>query len=137
MRLNKTTEYAIRVLLHLVQHDESPCSTNTLHKHLDIPYKYLGRLMKNLTDAGFLNSTRGKAGGYRLVKGMDKISLRQVIEALEGVDDFQHCILGLPECSDSDPCVMHERWGKERQRIEKMFTNVSLKELATKKNLRS
>jgi Rrf2 family protein len=137
MRLNKTTEYAIRVLLHLAQHGDTPCSTNTLHQQLDIPYKYLGRLMKNLTDAGFLNSTRGKAGGYRLARDKAKISLHQVIEAVEGVDDFQHCILGLPECSDSDPCVMHERWGKERERIRKMFANVSLKDLARKKDLRS
>ena len=137
MRLNKTTEYAIRVLLYLVQHGDSPCSTNTLHQTLDIPYKYLGRLMKNLTDAGFLKSTRGKAGGYQLAKNMTKISLHQVIEALEGVEDFEHCILGLPDCSDTDPCVMHERWGKERERIKKMFTNISLENLAAKKGLRS
>jgi len=137
MRLNKTTEYAIRVLLHLVQHDDTPCSTNKLHQQLGIPYKYLGRLMKNLTDAGFLKSTRGKAGGYQLVRDTSRISLHQIIEALEGVDDFERCILGLPECSDTDPCVMHERWGKERERIKKMFANVSLKDLAAKKDLRS
>lgn len=136
MRLNKTTEYTIRVLLYLVQHGDTPRSTNTLHQQLGIPYKYLGRLMKNLTDAGLLNSTRGKAGGYRLAKDAAQISLHLVIETLEGGGDFERCILGLPECSDTDPCVMHERWGKERERIKKMFANVSLHDLATKKNLR-
>ena len=136
MRLTKTTEYAIRVLVFLVHHERAPCSTYSLHRALDIPYKYLGRLMKTLTDAGLLTSTRGKAGGYQIKGDTTRIDLHQVIDAVEGVDDFERCILGFADCSDTNPCVMHDRWGKQRKLIKEMFTTVSLADLAAKTDLR-
>jgi len=136
MRLSKTSVYAIRVLVYLAQQSELPCSTNTLHQALDIPYKYLGRLMKMLTDAGFLVSTRGKAGGYRIKGDASQISLHQIIDAVEGVQDFERCLLGLPNCSDTNPCVLHDRWGEQRETIKKMFQSVMLSDLASKTHLR-
>jgi Rrf2 family protein len=137
MRLSKTSEYAIRVLVYLAQQSKLPCSTNTMHQALGIPYKYLGRLMKMLTDAGFLIATRGKAGGYRIKGDAAEITLHQIIDAVEGVQDFERCILGLPQCSDTNPCVLHDQWGEQRERIKKIFQRVTLSDLASKTHLRS
>jgi len=123
--------------LYLVQHGERTYSTRSLYLALDIHYKYLGRLMKTLTDAGFLIARRGKTGGYRLAAGVAQINLHRIIEELEGLEDFERCILGLPECSETQPCVMHQRWSRERERIKRMFATVSLIDLAARSDTRS
>jgi len=67
MRFQKTTEYAIRVMVFLAAHEEEVFSASRLHEILNIPYKYLGRLMNHLTRAGFAGVRRGKQGGYRII----------------------------------------------------------------------
>jgi Rrf2 family protein len=136
MRFSKTSEYAIRVLVTMVQEGPGPYSTYRLHKSLNIPYKYLGRLMKRLADAGFLDSVRGKAGGYHLRGDTTQIYLYQVVAAVEGLDDFDRCILGLPNCSDENPCSLHHQWGPHRDAIQTMLQSVSLAELAAKRGTR-
>jgi len=138
MKISSQEEYGLRCLLQVARDPSTtPVPISEIASREGLSVEYVGKLLMKLRKGGLVSSVRGKAGGYQLVRDTSRISLHQIIEALEGVDDFERCILGLPECSDTDPCVMHERWGKERERIKKMFANVSLKDLAAKKDLRS
>lgn len=105
-------------------------SVNELHRALDIPYKYLGRLMPRLAEAGMVQALKGKNGGYRLVEPLDKVRTGQVIEVVEGWGEYNQCILGFQECSSRNPCPIHNYWAPIKSQIVDMFHNLTLKDLA-------
>ncbi len=129
MRFQKTTEYAIRVMVFLASYPEQRFSVNVLHKKLNIPYKYLGRLMHTLSQTGMVEVEQGKHGGYKVNSNLDKIYLYQVIGAVEGLENYDRCILGFPECSDENPCPLHKAWLERREAIKEMIYNTTLADL--------
>jgi Rrf2 family protein len=136
LRFQKTTEYAIRVMVYLANNQEEWYSTNKLHQMLDIPYKYLGRLMHTLTQAGFLEVAMGKDGGYRINKDRYPIFLYEIVGVIEGLDSFNRCILGFPECSDENPCSLHKYWLQHQPGLKDMIYNVNLKDLEDTMNIK-
>jgi Rrf2 family protein len=130
MILTKTTEYAVRVLTYMASHDKELFSANYLHKELNIPYKYLTRLMTDLSKQGCLVSVKGRDGGFRLVKDVKTITLANIIEAVEGMDSFNACILGFHECSSENPCAMHYVWEENKKNFIKTLKNTSLYDLS-------
>ena len=129
MRLSKTTEYAIRVLVYMAAKDRELYSVTHLSKHLRIPYKYLARLMTRLGQAGFLKATQGKKGGYTIFRPLDEIFIYQIVKVVEGLENYHRCVLGYPECSDSDPCPMHHLWEEHLLGIRKMIYDHTLADL--------
>ncbi|MGD9486973.1 MAG: Rrf2 family transcriptional regulator [Calditrichaceae bacterium] len=134
MRLSKTTEYAIRALIYLANDENQIYSVNHLHKELDIPYKYLAKLMHDLSEAGLVSSLQGNQGGYRIIRDKSDIYLYQIVDVVEGLEDYTRCILGFDSCTDEDPCPMHFYWQEERGHLKEMLYKISLGDLC--KNLR-
>jgi len=129
MRFQKTTEYAIRVMVFLADHDDQRYSVNALSKSLKIPYKYLGRLMNKLSGAGLVDVTQGKHGGYHISQSLQTIYLYNIVGLVEGLDNYDRCVLGFPECSDEHPCSLHQIWLSRQETIKEMLYNTSLADL--------
>lgn len=129
MRFYKTSEHAIRAIIYISLNAERNVSVAELHEQLSIPYKYVGRLMPKLARAGLVQVQRGKEGGYRLNKPLKEILVRDIIEAVEGLDNYTRCILGFPKCSDQNPCPVHKYWGPIRDRILTDFLDRNLEDL--------
>ena len=136
MRFQKTTEYALRVMVYLWNNTDELYSVNRLHKILDIPYKYLGRLMHTLTGAGFLEVVQGKMGGYQINQQKSQIYLYEIIGAIEGLESYERCVLGFPECSNENPCSLHNIWLKNQQNLKEMVYNTNLTDLSRDKNFK-
>lgn len=129
MKFQKTTEYAIRVMVFLAKHRDKRFSANSLHRQLEIPYKYLARLMSKLSAAGLVEVLPGKLGGYKITRELSTIYLYQITGLVEGLEDFDRCILGFPECSDENPCSLHSHWLQQRENIKDMLYKTSLADL--------
>ncbi|MHB0955166.1 MAG: RrF2 family transcriptional regulator [Pirellulaceae bacterium] len=109
-----TSEYALRALVQLAR---EPAGVSVLGQHLaeraHIPANYLSKILWTLRNAGFLETTRGHGGGYRLAKPADQITLIEIVRHFEGVSAEPGCLLGEPhECSDQTPCSAHGAWKK-------------------------
>jgi len=130
MRFQKTTEYALRVMVFLWNNKDELYSANRLHKILNIPYKYLGRLMHTLAEAGFLEVEQGKMGGYQINPVKNQIFLYEIIGAIEGLENYERCVLGFPECSNENPCSLHKIWLLQQQNLKDMVYNVCLTDLS-------
>jgi Rrf2 family protein len=130
MRFSKTTEYAIRVMVFLSDHHDRPHSVNRLHRTLNIPYKYLGRLMIKLAVKGLVKATQGKQGGYQINKNRSPIYLYEIIDIVEGLENYDRCILGFENCSDSNPCPLHTVWEPQQKSIKQMVYDTSLDDLS-------
>jgi Rrf2 family transcriptional regulator, iron-sulfur cluster assembly transcription factor len=129
MRLSKTTEYAVRALTFMAQNLDSLVSVNALSKTLGIPYKYLARLMTQLSQAGLVDSAQGKKGGYRIARPLNEIYLYHVVDTVEGLANYHRCVLGFPECNDEDPCSMHHLWEPHLIGIRHMIYENTLADL--------
>ncbi len=129
MRFQKSTEYAIRAMVYLAKHPGERLSARSLHQALDIPYKYLGRLMSSLAGEGLVSVKYGKHGGYQITKDLDTLYLHHIADVVEGLEDYERCILGFTECSDDNPCALHERWLARREDIKAMLYETSLADL--------
>ena len=102
---------------------------------LDIPYKYLTRIMTQLVDAELILSIRGREGGYKLVN--DDISKICIYDILNAVNESLHsssCILGGTCCDEQKKCVLHDEWKKPRNLIVEMFKNTTLEMIKHKKD---
>ncbi len=108
---------------------EKRYSARFLVEKLKISDKYLRRLMTDLSKAGFVLSIQGREGGYMFAKSISLIYLSEIVDAVEGMDKYMCCILGFDECSDSNPCVMHNSWLPMREELLNTFKNKTLSSL--------
>lgn len=136
MKFSKTTEYAIRVMVFLSDHREELYSVNRMHSALNISYKYLGRLMSKLAAAGLVEVVQGKQGGFRINHAREPIYLYQVIDVVEGLNNYQRCVLGFKTCSNENPCPLHQHWLEPLEKIKKMIYEVDLGSLSEQKKLK-
>jgi len=129
LRLCKSSEYAIRCLVYMATTDADVCPVKHLADELKIPYKFLGRLMGRLRDAGFVESFRGQSGGYRIARPLDEIHLEQIVDTVEGLEIYDRCLLGFDICDEDNPCPMHEFWQGPRENIRSMMADVTLADM--------
>lgn len=85
MRVSTRSDYGLRALIELAGHyGRGPLQSSGIALRRHIPEQYLDQLLTALRKAGFIRSVRGPAGGHELVRDPNTITVREVIEALEG-----------------------------------------------------
>jgi Rrf2 family protein len=85
VRVSAKGEYAIRAMLDLAMHDgESLSPIQDIASRQRIPQRYLEQVLLQLKRGGLLHSKRGSAGGYRLARAADRITVGDVLRAVEG-----------------------------------------------------
>lgn len=85
MRLSSAHGYAVVGITQIAAHDSPrPLSCPGLCKEFGLSTKFMSLVLKQMTQAGLIASTRGTAGGYQLAKPADEISLLEIIEAIDG-----------------------------------------------------
>ncbi|HOV80967.1 MAG TPA: Rrf2 family transcriptional regulator [Bacillota bacterium] len=111
MKLNQATDYAMRAVLHLSglpygQVVEAKLIAEEEH----IPMRFLLKILRLLTKEGIVESHRGVNGGYSLARHPSKITLLDVVEAIEGPITVNRCLYAPEECSKnfSGQCPVHK-----------------------------
>ncbi len=131
MIINKTQIYAIRVLELLAQHKETPISAKKISRTLDIPYKYLTRVMTQLSNAQLVHSYRGKEGGFMIAKEPLEIKLKDIVDIFSN-ESKEQCIYGDGStCGQNRKCILHDRWQSSKESIHQSFLNTTIGELST------
>lgn len=104
-------------------------SAEILHKELNIPRRYLRILLTNLSKHGFIESNRGRAGGFRLCCDTQNKSVAEVIDAIEGLNSYDRCFFGIENCRNAKPCAMHQTWSETRDALMNTLTQTTIGEL--------
>lgn len=91
--LSKKTKYAINALVYLAKKPaKQPVLISEIAEHEHIPKKFLETILLDLRNAGFLNSKKGKGGGYYLIKKPSEVSLADVIRYFDGAIGMLPCV---------------------------------------------
>lgn len=129
--LSTSCEYGLRAALYLAHLDaDGYVSIRTISDELNISFPFLTKILQQLKETGLITSMRGPEGGVRFTRPADTITLREIVEAIDGSDLFETCVLGLPGCGDDTPCPLHNQWSDERDRLEALFTHTTLADMA-------
>lgn len=123
--LSQGVGYAVKAMACLTEGGESRF-VREVAACADVPPAYLTKIFKKLVDAGILTSKRGWAGGTRLARPPEAITLLEITEAIDGKDWNRGCLLGQEYCSDERACPTHEFWKVERQAIAENLNRTTL-----------
>jgi len=130
---SKKCEYGMQAILYLAaQESGSLVSAEDISKALKIPKEFISKILQSLRDSGLISSSKGKSGGFTLAKPASRIKLIDVVSAIDGLDMFDSCVLGFPECSPTHPCPVHNTWGALRTQTYDMLTSETLDKLKAK-----
>ncbi len=129
MKTSRTTSYALLAIGYLAKHQEQKIIlSNDISEKYDIPADYLLKILQQLVRANVLRSKRGPRGGFSLARPAKKITLLQVIEAVEGPMISN---LNLQENAPGEKfCKQIERaYEKAIAEARNIFKNVTLSDL--------
>ena len=126
--LTHTAEYALRVVLHIAgAAKDGPVRVDSAAAALEVPRNYLSKVMHVLAKTGVLHSTRGPNGGFTLGRPATQITLAQVIEEFDPIED--RCLLMQRKCSDATPCIAHHEWKHVAVRMRGFFRETTVDDL--------
>src|SRR5271170_5026829 len=111
MIFSRSAEYAIRGLVFLAPLAPGESAlVKQIAAETAIPAHFLAKILQDLARDGFLKSSKGPRGGFRLAIPAHEISLLKIVEAVDGVGRYDGCVGGHPECHDRVACGMHDSW---------------------------
>ena len=118
MIYSRSSEYAIRAALYLGKIDDGKCAmAKEIAETESIPAHFLAKLLQQLARKGLLRSQKGPSGGFCLRKSAKDVRLIDIVDAVDGLNHYAQCIVGLPECNERMGCPMHNSWIDLHSRI--------------------
>lgn len=132
MQISRSLEYAVRGLVRLAS-SSHPLSLKEIAKIEEIPSAYLAKIMRILVKGGIVTSTKGRKGGYFLLKTPNQIALYDLYLLFEKKDKLLPCFNDDSLCSARSNCSQKLVWVKVEKALLDTFKKISLKEMFSKK----
>lgn len=125
--LSQTAEYALRAVFYLAERPErGPVRVNDVAEALGVPQNYLSKILHVLAREGVLTSLRGPRGGFQLGRNPKQLHLIDIVTHFDDLPSGRRCVLGRPQCSDTNPCGAHARWKPVSERIGAFFRDTTV-----------
>ncbi len=131
LRIVKLTDYATLLLTHLARGRNVPNSAQRLADELMLPVPTVSKILKRLSRAGLVQSTRGANGGYSLSRVAKAISMAEVITAIEGPIALTECALGRGSCTQEKTCSTRPNWQLISHAVHSALSSVSVADMAS------
>jgi Rrf2 family protein len=131
MKFSRESEYGLKGLLFLAQQPHgSILPLIEISQASGLPRSFLAKIFQKFVQHGLVRSQRGRQRGYALAKPSKEISLKEVLEAVEGPDLFERCIFWNDRCSNANPCPLHGGWGMVKPHFIELMEQTTLDDLA-------
>ena len=131
--LTQRSRYALRAMLFLAEQPAAcaPMPMNRIAAEANVPRKFLELILADLREAGFLLSTRGKMGGYKLARAPHLISLGEIIRVIEGPLALVPCVSrtayrACGDCKDEASCAIRHAMARVRDETARILDGTSL-----------
>jgi Rrf2 family protein len=127
LQLTRRADYAIRAMLALGRHNgDGPLTTRRIADEMAIPVRFLPQVMADLGRAGLVDATTGRSGGYRLARPASRISLLDVVTAIEGDSRTTECVLRGGPCGWDGQCDVHDVFASGQEALLDRLRQASL-----------
>lgn len=130
MQLSRRADYGMRIVLDLATLSEGErVPSREVARRQFIPLPFFSKIVAQLAAAGLVETQRGVQGGIRLAYPASKISMKDVIEALEGPIVLTRCLIYPEECPLQFTCAIHDIWQDIQTQITTMLGETTFDEL--------
>jgi len=130
--LSNQSKYAIRAVLYLAvkTSKDNKLGSKVVAELIDVPAPFLAKIFQKLSKAKIISSTKGPNGGFYLTKKELSNNLLNIIDCIDGLEFFKTCFVGLPKCSDENPCAIHHIASPCRDTLMKELKERTIAEFA-------
>ena len=132
---SKACEYAIRATIYIAMQSSQNLRVGLkdISKEIDSPEPFTAKILQQLSKNNIIESIKGPHGGFQIDKNdMSKIKLSQIVLAIDGDSIYKGCGLGFKECSEKQPCPVHDKFKIIRDELKDMLENTTVLELSIK-----
>lgn len=133
MFLTRRSDYGLQAVFALAQSSRL-ISAKQIAQERNLPVAFVKKLLQRLCHAGLVKASVGKQGGYALARAPEKISIRELLQALEG--DLAPVSWLAPDhtCDLADGCTTQRIWARIDQKIQEALESISLKDILALKH---
>lgn len=129
LRISKLTDYATVVMTCLIDAGSGVLSAQALAERAHLETPTVSKLLKQLAQAGLVVSTRGISGGYRLARAAQRITVADIVTAMEGPIGMTECSAHTGLCNHELRCGVRVNWQRINQAIGDALANVTLADM--------
>ena len=132
MEISRKTDYALRMLAELVEHEGEVVSVRLVAEKRDVPYSFARSIQRELTAAGLIESLRGSKGGMRLLADPRHTTIRTVVEALQGpilLADCDRAGVDNGPCPFIESCHFNPVWCEAQKMLVRYFDSITIYEV--------
>jgi len=128
LRIGKLADYGL-LIADCLASDPEQMTTEAIIQHTGLPDATVRKLLRLLVDAGLVSSRRGLKGGYRLSREADRISVAELISAVEGPIGVTECSQPDDHCSLSAGCGQRANWNVINDLINRQLATITLADM--------
>ncbi len=130
MELTKAGDYGVFGVIYLAKQPRGKIvSLSEVSKAENIPEKFLAKIFQSLTRSGLIRSHRGAGGGFSLARPANKITVKELLESIQGPIYFTKCLSNLYDCDRKEICKLRNLWKKAQDYSIKILTQKTLADL--------
>lgn len=135
--LSATCKYGIRAVIFIALKPEQNTNTGLkeIAEKLKIPQPYLAKILQVLARKRILHSTKGPHGGFYLLIPASRLTLMDIIDAIDGRNFFDNCFVTGERCNFDKPddglCILHNDLRNEKVRLEKFFSTKTIEAIVS------
>lgn len=126
----RRTDYGIRALIFLAGANAGHSKAAVIAQAMDIPVGFLPQVLQELQRAQLVTSQSGPTGGYSLARSAETITIREIVEAMEGPIRSPHCALKGGPCHWEDVCALHWVWSAALEAMSSSLESATLAKVA-------
>ena len=131
MQLTRAADYAVRIMIHLATLPPgSRTNRAALAEAGEIPEHFVGKIVQTLSKAGLIASHRGAGGGFALALPPERVSILDVVEAVEGPTHLNACVAPGLSCTRKPWCPAHFVWVEAQEAMTAVLRRATIAQLA-------
>lgn len=131
IKLGKLTDYAVAVAVQLSREGDTPRSASHIAEKTGLPEPTVAKVLKKLSQEKVVDSARGAAGGYRLSQAASAVTIRHIIEAMDGPIAITTCVdESETSCTSGVSCPARGKWGPVNEAIKAALSAVTIADMA-------
>lgn len=133
MQFTKAEEYGILGVLHLADKERNAVTPlSEVSRARDVPEKFLAKIFQSLARSGIVRSHRGVRGGFTLAREPRRITVKEVLESIQGPYHLLRCIEDPGTCKKAETCAVRDLVSQAEERLVEVFQTNTIADLITR-----
>ena len=133
MKLKRKGEYGILGVTYIAQQEKDIVYTREVAESWELPESFLAKIFQRLSKNGILNSYKGVRGGFSLAKSPEEITLKEILDIVQGPTTIGWCEVDNEKCNRFKNCSLSKVLDKVRDNMKNILENTTIADITKEK----